>query len=153
VSSSSSSDVVFAPGGVDATFLRRFEDSFLGAMEPVLEGMGTSRTELEQTIRDTGEIRVVLVDGEDAGSLWIELRERTLHVHALLLDPAFRRRGIGSRVLSLLEDEYLGRADELELGVQEGNEPAERLYEKAGFVEVGARPELGFRVLRRALRR
>jgi ribosomal protein S18 acetylase RimI-like enzyme len=54
-------------------------------------------------------------------------------------------------VLSLLEDEYLGRADELELGVQEGNEPAERLYEKAGFVEVGADADLGFRVLRRAL--
>ena len=121
-------------------------------MDPVLAGMGMTREELEQAMRATGEIRTVDVGGEDAGSVWLELRDRTLHLHALLLAPAFRGRGVGRRVLELVEDEYRGRADELELGVQRGNEAAEHLYEATGFTEVESpHGELGFRVLRRRL--
>ncbi|HXR12337.1 MAG TPA: GNAT family N-acetyltransferase [Gaiellaceae bacterium] len=138
--------------GVDAAFLRRFEESFAGGMEAVLAAMGMARDELEEAMRATGEIRAVVVDGEDAGSIWLELRDRTLHLHALLLDLAFRERGIGTRVLGMIEDEYRGRADELELGVQRGNDAAEHLYEATGFSEVESpHAELGFRVLRRRL--
>lgn len=144
-------EVAFAPGDVDERFLARFEASFLGGIEPVLEGMGMEREELVQTMRETGEIRTVRVDGAEAGSLWLELRERTLHLHALLLDEDQRGHGVGRRVLDLLDAEFAGRADELELGVQEGNEPAERLYEGTGFREVAAQPELGFHVLRRPI--
>ena len=142
-------DVTFAPASVDDAFLRRFEDSFLGGIEPVLEGVGLSRDELVETMRETGDVLAVVVDGEEAGSLWLELRERTLHLHALLLDEVWRGRGVGRAVLDLLDEQFAGLADELELGVQEGNEPAERLYEGTGFREVSAQPELGFRVLRR----
>jgi ribosomal protein S18 acetylase RimI-like enzyme len=152
VSSSSSSEVSLTPAGVDDRFLQRFEDSFIGGMEPVLAAMGVDRAGLEQAMRETGEIRSVLVDGEEAGSIWLELRGRVLHLHALVLDPAVRGRGVGGRVLALLEQEFRGRADELELGVQRGNEPARRLYEKAGFTEVESpHDELGFAVLRRGL--
>lgn len=138
--------------GVDAAFLRRFEQSFSGGMAAVLAGMGMTRAELEEAMRATGEIRAVVVDGDDAGSIWLELRDRTLHLHALLLDPAFRGRGVGTRVLGMIEDEYRGRADELELGVERGNAVAERLYESTGFTEVESpHAELGFRVLRRRL--
>jgi ribosomal protein S18 acetylase RimI-like enzyme len=138
--------------GVDAAFLRCFEQSFSGGMEAVLAGMGMTRAELEVAMRATGEIRAVVVDGDDAGSIWLELRGRTLHLHALLLDPAFRGRGVGTRVLGMIEDEYRGRADELELGVERGNAVAERLYESTGFTEVESpHAELGFRVLRRRL--
>jgi len=133
-------------------FLRRFEGGFVGGMGPVLEGMGMTRAELEAAMRTTGEIRAVVVDGEDAGSIWLELRDRTLHLHALLLEPAFRGRGVGGRVLAMVEEEFRGRADELELGVEHGNAAAEHLYESTGFTEVASpHSELGFRVLRRRL--
>lgn len=52
-----------------------------------------------------------------------------------------RRRGIGS----LLIDEMIRRANELSLGfltleVRENNFPAQGLYTKKGFIEVGRRP-------------
>ena len=144
-------EVTLAPGAPDEAFLRRFEASFIGGMEPVLVAMGLTKATLEEHMRSTGRVRAVGVDGEVAGSIWTELRGRTLHLHALLLDEAYRGRGIGARVLSLLEDEVAGEADDVELGVQEANVAARRLYEKTGFREVGTRPEIGFRILRKAL--
>jgi len=118
-------------------------------MEPVLAVMGMSPDEFERRMAETGVVRTVEVDGGKVGFVWTELRGRTLHVHALLLDEAFRGRGIGSTVLRLLESEAAAEADELELGVQDANVAARRLYEKAGFREVRGRPEIGFRVLRK----
>jgi ribosomal protein S18 acetylase RimI-like enzyme len=113
-------------------------------------------TELELTADDVarlphevGELREVEEDGATAGYVWLELRERTLHVHALLLEPEFRGRGIGGRVLYELEEEFRDRADDVELGVEPGNAPALRLYERAGFVRVGER--LGFLIMRKRL--
>jgi RimJ/RimL family protein N-acetyltransferase len=135
----------------DEGFWRAFESTFIGGLEPILEQMGATRAELRDAARTTGEVRRVVVDREPAGWLWLELRERTLHLHALLLDERFRRRGIGGGVLRLLEDEFTGRADELEAGVQDGNVGSARLLERAGFVEAGGRSDLGFRVLRKPL--
>ena len=142
-------DVRLAPGAPDACFRRRFEASFIGGMEPVLAAMGMSPDEFERRMAETGVVRTVEVDGGKAGFVWTELRGRTLHVHALLLDEAFRGPGIGSTVLRLLESEAAAEADELELGVQDANVAARRLYEKAGVREVRGRPEIGFRVLRK----
>jgi len=96
-------DVRLAPGAPDACFRRRFEASFIGGMEPVLAAMGMSPDEFERRMAETGVVRTVEVDGGKAGFVWTELRGRTLHVHALLLDEAFRGPGIGSTVLRLLD--------------------------------------------------
>ena len=144
-------EVTLAPGAPDEGFRHRFEASFIGGMEPVLAVIGMTRATLEEHMRSTGRVRTIEVDGEGAGSIWTELRGRTLHLHALLLEEAYRGRGIGARVLSLLEDEVAGEADDVELGVEDANVAARRLYEKAGFREVGARPEIGFRILKKAL--
>ena len=152
MSSSSSSDLSLAPAVVDDRFLQRFAGSFVGGMEPVLEAAGLDRAELECAMRETGEIRTVLLDGEDVGSVWLELRGRVLHLHALALEPDARGSGVGGRALAALEQEFGGRADELEFGVQRGNEAARRLYEKSGFTEVeSAQAVPGFRILRRPL--
>jgi len=90
VSSSSSSDVRLAAASLDDRFRRRFEAAFLGDMDAALEGLGVSRAELEAAMKETGDIRSIDVGGEDAGSAWLELRGSCVHVHALLLDPAFR---------------------------------------------------------------
>jgi GNAT superfamily N-acetyltransferase len=128
-------EVELIPAAADDRFRERFEVSFIGGMEPVLATMGMTRSQLEERMRSVGRVRIVEVDGSEAGSAWTELTGRTLHLRALLLDEAFRGRGVGAAVLSL----------------QESNEQARRLYEKAGFHEQSARPEPGFRVLRKPL--
>ena len=144
-------DVTLVPGAADEVFRTRFEASFVHGMDETLERLGLSRDMLERQMSEVGEIRTVEVDGNAAGSVWTELRGRTLHLHALLLDEAYRGRGIGACVLSLLENEIAGRADELELGVEDANIRARRLYEKAGFYEVESLPGVGFRILRKRL--
>ena len=144
-------DVRLVPGRVDDAFRALFEASFIGGTEPVFQTMGLSRDELEERMRTVGSVRTIEVDGDEAGSVWTELRDRTLHLHALLLLGGFRGRGVGTEVLRMLEDEATGSADEIELGVQDANLAARRLYEKAGFHESGRRPEIGFRVLRKSL--
>ena len=117
--------------------------------ERIYVELGLTAEDVARLPHEVGELREVEEDGAVAGYAWIELRERTLHVHALLLEPEYRGRGIGGRVLRELEEEFRGRADEIELGVESGNEPARRLYERAGFERVGER--LGFLILRKRI--
>ena len=67
------------------------------------------------------------------------------------MDAILAAVGVSRDDLELLEAEAVGNADELELGVQDANVAARRLYEKAGSREVEARTEIGFRILRKAL--
>lgn len=54
--------------------------------------------------------------------------------------PEDRRRGLGARLLALLEAELVRRgAEELFLEVSEPNGPARALYARAGFAEAGWR--------------
>ncbi len=131
----------------------RFAELFAEAMpvgaERIYAELGLTADELARLPHEVGELREVEESGEVAGYVWLELRERTLHVHALLLEPQFRGRGIGGRALAGLEDEFRGRIDEIELGVEPGNAPAMRLYERTGFERVGER--LGFMIMRKRL--
>lgn len=58
---------------------------------------------------------------------------------AMWVDPAFRRRGIGDLLVKTAV-EWAGSAgyDEMFLWVTDGNENAERLYERNGFRRTGA---------------
>jgi ribosomal protein S18 acetylase RimI-like enzyme len=131
----------------------RFAELFAEAMpagaESVYAELGLTPERVAELPHEVGELRAIEEDRGTAGYAWLELRERTLHVHALLLEPEFRGRGIGGRVLAGLEDEFRGRIDEIELGVEPGNAPALRLYERAGFERVGER--LGFLIMRKRL--
>jgi GNAT superfamily N-acetyltransferase len=76
---------------------------------------------------------VVVVDGVDAGRLIVaELADEVLIVDVALL-PAFRGRGVGTRLLAplLAEADAAGRT----VGIHvERLNPAQRLYERLGFV-------------------
>ena len=115
--------------------------------ERIYAELGLTAEEVARLPYEVGELREVEDGGEVGGYVWIELRDRTLHVHALLLEPQFRGRGIGGRVLAGLEEEFRGRIDEMELGVEPGNAPALNLYERDGFERVGER--LGFLIMRK----
>jgi ribosomal protein S18 acetylase RimI-like enzyme len=131
----------------------RFAELFTEFMPPnadaVYAELGLTRQEAAELPLQIGELRQVIEEGEVAGYVWIELRERTLHVHALLLEPEFRGQGLGARVLADLEDEFCDRIDEVELGVLPRNDRAIALYEHSGFERVDDR--LGFLIMRKAL--
>ena len=71
--------------------------------------------------------------------LWVMVDEA--HVTTFAVDPRWRRRGIGERLLLGLFDIAMARrAREATLEVRLSNVPARRLYEKFGFRPVGIRP-------------
>ena len=71
--------------------------------------------------------------------LWVMVDEA--HVTTFAVDPRWRRRGVGERMLLALFDISLARhAREATLEVRLSNMPARRLYEKYGFRPVGIRP-------------
>lgn len=73
------------------------------------------------------------------GGLWVMVDEA--HITTFAVHPAWRRQGIGERLLVALLDVALAhRAREATLEVRLSNEPARRLYEKYGFRPVGVRP-------------
>jgi ribosomal-protein-alanine N-acetyltransferase len=84
---------------------------------------------------------VARVDDDVAGfaGLWVMVDEA--HVTTFAVDPRWRRRGVGERLLlGLLDIAVARRAREATLEVRLSNMPARRLYEKYGFRPVGIRP-------------
>ena len=80
--------------------------------------------------------------GEDVvgfAGLWVMVDEA--HVTTFAVDPRWRRRGVGERLLLALLDLAVTRlAREATLEVRLSNLPARKLYEKHGFRPVGIRP-------------
>jgi ribosomal protein S18 acetylase RimI-like enzyme len=74
-----------------------------------------------------GEVWVAELDGEVAGFLALSDDEVTW----TYVDPRHYRRGVGTALLRHVTEPATTR---LELTVLDGNEPARRLYEAAGFV-------------------
>lgn len=71
--------------------------------------------------------------------LWVMVDEA--HVTTFAVDPRWRRRGVGERLLlGLIDIAVARRAREATLEVRLSNMPARRLYEKYGFRPVGIRP-------------
>jgi ribosomal-protein-alanine N-acetyltransferase len=71
--------------------------------------------------------------------LWVMVDEA--HITTFAVDPRWRRRGVGERLLlALLDLSVARRAREATLEVRLSNFPARRLYEKYGFRPVGIRP-------------
>jgi len=63
-----------------------------------------------------------------------------IHINNLAVLPELRGQGLGTQLLEAIiaEAEHLG-ADMLTLEVRQSNEPARRLYERAGFFQDGVR--------------
>lgn len=94
-------------------FVELFAESLPADADGIYAELGLTREEALRLPLQIGELRQVVEDGEIAGYAWIELRERTLHVHALLLEPELRGAGLATRVLDDLEAEFGDRIDEL----------------------------------------
>ena len=83
---------------------------------------------------------VARADGAVVGfaGLWVMVDEA--HITTFAVDPRWRRRGVGERLLlGLLDLAVERRAREATLEVRLSNLPARKLYEKYGFRPVGLR--------------
>ncbi|HTC85692.1 MAG TPA: ribosomal protein S18-alanine N-acetyltransferase [Candidatus Acidoferrum sp.] len=97
------------------------------------------RTEIESN--RLAHYRVIRVGGRVIGyaGIWVMVDEA--HVTTFAVDPAWRRRGVGERLLMAVLDLAIERgAREATLEVRLSNLAARRLYEKYGFRPVGIRP-------------
>ncbi len=126
----------------------------LGAdADEALRFLGMSLEELREAYMAVGEVRSVLVEGRPVGNLWLELRDRTLHVHGFILEPASRGQGFGTRIVDDLRREFEMRAEAIEVGVQASNTDALRFYERVGFHLIEGETARGFLILRMLIRR
>lgn len=79
---------------------------------------------------------VIERDGTPIGRLYTQEGETMVHIVDILLDQAVRGEGIGTAILQGLADDALAAGKVLNIFVETYN-PAKRLYERLGFVEVG----------------
>jgi ribosomal protein S18 acetylase RimI-like enzyme len=118
-------------------------------LDQIMTLMGLTWPEFERLYESRGEVRTIRVEGAVAGYYWIERRGRELHLHAIIVLPKHRGRGIGGAALRGLEREFAGWVDVIERGVEQGNTGARSLYVREGFVVEEVRPDLGFEIMRK----
>jgi len=106
--------------------------------------------ELREAIRRSGEEPgfhgrfVVEADGERAGVIAFDVanrRSRIAYLHAVMLEPRFRGRGLATAATRLLVRHLVFDLDyhRVQLEVYAFNERALRHFERAGFVQEGVR--------------
>ena len=94
----------------------------------------------ELAIRATRAYYVARVSGRLVGYVGLMMNLDEGHVTTLAVDPAWHRRGIGTRLLLVAAREALSRgASGLTLEVRVSNQPAIELYRRFGFRPVGIR--------------
>lgn len=67
----------------------------------------------------------------------LERSKNALHITSIAVDKAYRRRGIGRKLLNFIFDNYKGKANFAWLEVRKSNKPAIEFYRKNNFVEKG----------------
>lgn len=140
-----------ASGDQYQVFLQMMRVEMSAYVDRTMEMMHMSWEEFAALFQSQGKVMCICEDEKPAGFYWIEVRDRTLHLHALILLPEYRSRGIGSWVMKDLETQHREQVDEIELGVHDSNLRAKSLYERCGFETVRTLPELGFYIMRKKL--
>jgi ribosomal-protein-alanine N-acetyltransferase len=91
--------------------------------------------------RDNTRLRVADVAGRVVGYAVVWIVADQAELGNLAVAPAWRRNGLGARLLGLvLEEVAAAGVRELFLEVRESNASAQRLYARNGFKQVGRRP-------------
>jgi ribosomal protein S18 acetylase RimI-like enzyme len=132
-------------------FLQLMREHAAPYLEGAMRMLGMDWDQFSELFRSLGEVRAIVQDGTQVGFCWIERRDRTLHIHGLVLGPSFRGQGIGTQVLTDLEREHSGGVDALELGVHASNEGARALYERLGYRTIRTLNGVGFLIMQKDL--
>lgn len=120
-------------------------------LEQTMNLMQMTPERFRQLFETVGEVFAIYLGNRVAGFYWIEGRAGTLHLHALVVRKEFQGKGIGSKILSSLEEDYKSRMSAIELGVHHTNTSARKLYDRLGYQVVRKLPELGFEILQKSL--
>jgi len=132
-------------------FLELTRQETAAYLEATMRLMKATWEEYGRWFRTVGQVFTIRDGGDVAGFCWIEERGRVLHLHGLVLGKEHRGRGIGGRVLEMLEARSAGRVDAIELGVHVSNKDAIRLYERTGFRTVKTLDDLGFLIMQKRM--
>lgn len=120
-------------------------------LQQSLELMQYTWDQFARLFRTVGKVYSIYQDSRLAGFYWTEERERTLHLHGLILKSGFQGQGIGTAVICMLADTCRGRMDAIELGVHQSNERAKKLYERLGFEVIKFRKDMGYYIMQKPL--
>ena len=120
-------------------------------MEQTLRLMEMSWSEYSQIFHTRGKVFAIHKDNDLAGFYWIEERGDTLHLHGLILMSPFQGMGIGTTVLTMLDNKFSGKVDKIELGVYQQNTGAIRLYKKLGYQVTETLDDLHFFIMQKQL--
>ena len=83
---------------------------------------------------------VALREGQVAGFVNIAFATDTVDINTVAVQEAYRRQGIGKRLLLAMEAWMEGRTSAYFLEVRQSNAPAIALYQSLGYRPVGVRP-------------
>lgn len=87
---------------------------------------------------EKGELFFLEKDGQTAGGFLLQDEPDSLSLHLFGILSEYRHQGLAQAVMAYLDEEALRRGyRKLSLDVIDGNLPAEKLYEKAGYIHVG----------------
>lgn len=86
------------------------------------------------------EIRIVAVEGRDAGYLHTTVTHREISLNNIMVAPEFQGRGLGTAVLADLLASAREHGQVVRLRVLKVNEAAQRLYRRIGFHAVEETP-------------
>jgi RimJ/RimL family protein N-acetyltransferase len=121
----------------------------LAALARVPEVAGSLATDAADGLEaalddDAGELLAIDHDGALAGAVrWVLVnrRSRIADVRTLMLDPAYRGRGIAVAAVRELVERLFGEhgVHRIEAEVYGFNLPGQRVFERAGFVREGVR--------------
>jgi ribosomal protein S18 acetylase RimI-like enzyme len=81
--------------------------------------------------------QIILVAGEVAGRFYVHRREQEIRIMDIALLPGYRGRGIGTALLTDILAEGERTARPVTIHVESFN-PAQRLYERLGFVKIAS---------------
>jgi GNAT superfamily N-acetyltransferase len=113
-------------------------------LRPSLDLIQVTWDQFGKIFRTQGMAYRALQDGTLVGGCWVEICGDVLIIHGLIVKAAFRRKGIGTWILSMLQKIFEGRVQLIELDVHRSKPAAIALYEKFGFALVGAMTASGF---------
>jgi ribosomal protein S18 acetylase RimI-like enzyme len=82
-------------------------------------------------------VRIIVVDGQDAGMIEIAARPGELFLANLALLPEFQGRGVGTRLIEEFQHSATAQGLPLALQVLKANPRARQLYGRLGFVKTG----------------
>lgn len=119
-------------------------------LEQSLSILDLNREQFKSSFKSIGEKTEVFVNNEFAGFFWTELRNKILHLHALIILEKFRNKGIGSYILHHLEN--TAKASKIELGVHKSNEMAKKLYYRKGYTIVRKYEKIQYCILQKEIK-